>query len=89
MLISLCRVNFNSSPLFKKINNKKYCLLVQNKAFKAYFMTFWLLNGFVHRLPSAAFVDCSGIFEKAFSIVLIFPFVLKPYVARLKFHNAS
>ena len=52
-------------------------------------MTFWLLNGFVHRLPSAAFVDCSGIFEKAFSIaILIYPFVLKPYVARLKFYNA-
>ena len=52
-------------------------------------MKFWLINGFVHRLPSAAFVDCSGIFEKAFSIaILIYPLVLKPYVARLKFHNA-
>ena len=52
-------------------------------------MTFWLLNGFVHRLPSAALVDCSGIFEKAFSIaILIYPFDLKPYVVRLKFRNA-
>ena len=51
-------------------------------------MTCLLLNGFVHRLPSAAFVDCSGIFEKAFSIaILIYPFVLQPYIARLKFHN--
>ena len=41
-------------------------------------MTFWLLNGFVHRLPSAAFVDCSGIFEKAFSIaILIYPLTLR------------
>ena len=52
-------------------------------------MTFRLLNGFVHRLPSAAFVDCSGLLEKAFSIaILIYSFVLKPYVARLKFYNA-
>ena len=56
-------------------------------------MTFWLLNGFVHRLPSAAFVDCSGIFEKAFLIaILIYPFVFetvrRPYIDRLKFHNA-
>ena len=52
-------------------------------------MTFWLLNGFVHRLPSAAFVDCSGIYEKAFSIaILIYPSVLKPYIIRLKFHIA-
>ena len=52
-------------------------------------MIFWLLNGFVHRLPSAAFVDCIGLLEKAFSIaILIYPFVLKPYVARLQFHNA-
>ena len=52
-------------------------------------MTFWLSNCFVHRLPPVAFVDCSGIFEKAFSIaILIYPSVLKPYIARLKFDIA-
>ena len=62
--------------------------MVKNIAFlKCLFYDILAFN--VYRLPLAAFVDCNGIFEKAFSIaILIYPFVLKPYVARLKFHNA-
>ena len=65
------QTNKTSIPIVHRFKHtKRYKLLTicsKIYAFQAYF------NGilaFVHRLPLAAFIDCIGIFEKAFSIAL-------------------